>query len=94
MVLTPRPDVLYLGKLAVDETRRGQGVATQLLRGAEARASELSLGWIELQTRIELVDNHKVFLSMGFVETERTAHPEYDRPTSLTFRRQVAPRTY
>ena len=45
---------------------------------------------LELQTRIELTGNHAAFRRMGFVETARTAHPGFDRPTSITFRKRLA----
>ena len=41
------------------------------------------------ERRVELEANHRAFIAMGFVETERTAHAGYDRPTSITFRRAV-----
>ena len=53
------------------------------------RAKALGLRGVELQTRIELTANHATFAALGFVETERTAHPGYDRPTTLTFRRPL-----
>jgi hypothetical protein len=46
---------------------------------------------VELQTRIELVENHAIFAALGFVETARTAHKGYDRPTTLTFRKSTGP---
>lgn len=45
---------------------------------------------IELQTRIELTVNHATFAGLGFRETERTAHDGYDRPTSITLRKELA----
>jgi hypothetical protein len=48
----------------------------------------LGLDHLELQTRVELTENHATFRAMGFVETGRTAHPGYDR-TSITFRRAL-----
>jgi len=92
IVMTPRSDVLYVGKLAVVEAERGRGLARLLIDHAEVRAGELGLVWLELQTRIELTENHRAFESMGFVETERTAHPGYGQLTSLTLRRSVTPR--
>ncbi|WP_010142013.1 GNAT family N-acetyltransferase [Oceanicola sp. S124] len=85
MVLTVKPDHLYLGKLAVAETARGQGLARRMMDHAEARARALFLPRLRLQTRIELVENHATFRHLGFVEIARTAHPGYDQPTSLTF---------
>lgn len=89
MFLTPRPDCLYLGKLAVDAQRRGQGLARRLVAQAEQRASALGLPAVELQTRVELVENHAAFARMGFLRIGESAHPGYDRPTSITFRRVV-----
>ncbi|MDZ4088109.1 MAG: GNAT family N-acetyltransferase [Tabrizicola sp.] len=87
--LTPRPGVLYLGKLAVAASHRGQGLARRLVNQAEVRARALRLAALELQTRVELAENQRAFEAMGFVETGRTAHPGFDRPTSITYRRVV-----
>jgi ribosomal protein S18 acetylase RimI-like enzyme len=88
--LTPRPGALYIGKLAVAQAHRGQGVARSLIDLAETRAVALRLPALELQTRVELTENQAAFRALGFVETARTAHPGHDRPTSITFRRPVA----
>lgn len=87
--LTPKPGALYVGKLAVAEAWRGRGLARQLIEVAEARAREMGLPALELQTRVELVENQAAFQAMGFVEVWRTAHPGYDRSTSITYRRAV-----
>lgn len=89
VVMTPKSNVLYVGKLAVSETERGRGLARQLLYQADVRAAELGLPQIELQVRVELTANHRAFAALGFVEIARTPHPGYDRPTSITFRRAV-----
>lgn len=90
MVLTPKRDALYLGKLAVTDDSRGKGLARVMVDAALARARALGLGAVELQIRIELTRNQTVFAAMGFAEVVRTAHPGYDRPTSITYRRAVA----
>ena len=84
------PDHLYLGKLAVAASHRGRGLARQLVEHACERAQARGLGAVELQVRVELVENHDAFRAMGFRQTAATAHPGFDRPTSLTFRRAVA----
>jgi ribosomal protein S18 acetylase RimI-like enzyme len=88
---TVRDDALYIGKLAVDSAHRGQGHARALIAEAEAQAQARGLRWLELQTRVELAANHATFCRLGFHETGRTAHAGYDRATSITFRRAVAP---
>ena len=87
VVLTPKPDCLYLGKLAVAERARGAGLARRLVEWAALRACDRGYAWLELQVRVELVENLRAFAAMGFVETARTAHPGFDRPTSVTMRR-------
>jgi GNAT superfamily N-acetyltransferase len=89
IVLTPKPGVLYLGKLAVARGHRGRGLARALIGHAETRARALRLPLLELQTRVELTENQRVFKALGFAETGRTAHEGYARPTSITFRRPV-----
>lgn len=87
--LTRQPDSLYVGKLAVAADQRGKGLARALIDVAEARARDLGLGWLELETRVELLENHAAFTRMGFQEVGRKAHAGFDRPTSITFRRAV-----
>ncbi|MBI1171677.1 GNAT family N-acetyltransferase [bacterium] len=85
MILTPKPGRLYLGKLAVDPSAQGVGLGATLVRWAETRARALGLPRLELETRVELVENHAFFQHLGFSETGRKAHAGFDRPTSITF---------
>lgn len=87
--LTPKPGALYVGKLAVAAGSRGQGLARRLMDVAEGRARQRGLPKLELQTRVELVENQAAFQAMGFEEVGRTAHAGFDRPTSITYRRAV-----
>jgi predicted N-acetyltransferase YhbS len=88
-ILTPRAEALYLGKLAVDPAWQGQGLGRRLVALAEARAQALGLRAVELQTRVELVENHAAFAAMGFDKVGETAHPGFARATSFTFRKAV-----
>lgn len=90
MILTPEPDCLYLGKLATADGYRRQGIARGLVGHAVARAAELGFRELRLETRIELNDNHVTFRALGFEEVGRTAHPGFDRPTSVTFALRVS----
>jgi ribosomal protein S18 acetylase RimI-like enzyme len=87
--LAEKPGRLYLGKLAVDPSVRGQGHARALVALAEERAKALGLAVLELQTRIELVENHAAFARMGFVKTAEDAHEGYDRPTGIVMQKRL-----
>ncbi|AHK42963.1 MULTISPECIES: GNAT family N-acetyltransferase [Ensifer] len=85
----PETDCLYIGKLAVSATCRGKGVGRLLLASAEAAARDRHLAALRLLTRIELTENHRTFSAWGFVETDRTAHPGFTRPTSIEMRKTL-----
>lgn len=90
VILTPEPDSLYAGRLAVEPGRRRQGHARALLRLAQDRARALAKPRVTLGCRVELGHNHALFLSEGFTETHRKAHEGYGRPTSVGFEKRVA----
>lgn len=89
MFLTPKAHALYLGKLAVSEAYRGQGLARQLVGCAETRCLALGFSTLELQTRVELIQNHQAFVKMGFRKTGESAHDGYDRPTDITMQKEL-----
>ena len=89
VILTPRLHALYIGKLCVSTQARGRGLSRQLIDHAAARANDLGLPKLELETRIELTANHATFRAMGFVEVARTAHKGYANPTAITFTKAV-----
>jgi len=88
--LADRCDHLYLGKLAVDPAFQRKGVGRLLVEAAEKLARASGKRMIELQTRVELTANQAAFAKLGFREAARTAHPGFDRPTSVTMRRDLA----
>ena len=83
--LTPGPDHLYLGKLAVAESHRRRGLARRLVRLAAERARAHGLPKLTLKTRIELAENQRAFERMGFRRVAKEPHPGYDRPTSCRY---------
>ncbi|MEM7596841.1 MAG: GNAT family N-acetyltransferase [Pseudomonadota bacterium] len=87
--LMPQPDSLYIGKLAVAETHRGQGLAHQLVTHAETRARARGLTTLMLETRIELVENHAAFARLGFSIMAKAAHPGYARPTFVVMHKAL-----
>ena len=89
MFLTPKPHALYVGKLAVSENLRGKGLAKCLMTRAENRAFVLGFQCLELETRIELTENHNAFEKMGFHKSGETAHDGYAHPTSITMQKEL-----
>jgi N-acetylglutamate synthase-like GNAT family acetyltransferase len=85
-----REDCVYVGKVAVAQSARGRGVARALFAAAEALAQEHGRNFLELQTRVELIENHATFAALGFQKVAETSHPGYNRPTSITMRKRVA----
>jgi predicted GNAT family N-acyltransferase len=85
-----REACVYVGKVAVAHTARGQGICRRLMAEADAIARAAGRPVLELQTRIELTENHRTFAALGFQKTAETAHPGYTRTTSITMQRAVA----
>ena len=82
-------DALYIAKLAVRPDRQGRGVGRALVAAAQQEARARGLAAIDLQTRIELVENHAAFARLGFVKIAETTHPGFTRPTSITMRARM-----
>lgn len=80
---------LYLGKLVVSRALRGRGVARQLIEFAEERAIHQGLRELEIEVRIELIENHKAFEKLGFAKVSEGTHVGYDKPTFITMRKQL-----
>lgn len=89
VILAPKGETLYLSKLAVAAAERGKGHARRLIERAARRATELGLNALELQTRVELTENHAAFRRLGFVKIGTTKHPGFDRPTSIRMRKTL-----
>ncbi|MFD0915760.1 GNAT family N-acetyltransferase [Pseudahrensia aquimaris] len=77
---------LYIGKLAVAQAMRGQGLARRLVNAAIRLAKEQGAFGVELQTRVELTENHAAFAKLGFEKVGESAHAGYAKPTSITMR--------
>ncbi|MEM7472454.1 MAG: GNAT family N-acetyltransferase [Pseudomonadota bacterium] len=90
VVLTERSDSIYLGKLAVAASHRGAGLMRALVETAHDIAAQRGKPYLELQTRIELIENHAAFAKMGFVKTDEGRHPGYNRVTEITMRKAVS----
>ena len=80
---------LYLGKLAVDESARGNGVARQLIDVANLIGKQWSCKTIELEVRLELTENQSFFTHLGFDKVGESSHEGYTQPTSYRYRRSI-----
>ncbi|MGR3679400.1 MAG: GNAT family N-acetyltransferase [Paracoccaceae bacterium] len=90
MFLTPKPERLYLGKLAVAPEARGRGLGRLLVTHAEGRAREMGFSVLELETRIELTENHVLFSRLGFVVTGTERHQGFDHATDVVMRKPLS----
>lgn len=80
---------LYFGRLSVQPSARGLGLARRLIEAVEAEARRRGLAGVRLGVRIVLTDNQRLFASLGYRETSREAHPGFDRPTSINMRKPL-----
>ena len=85
----PQADALYVGKVAVAPRLQGQGTGRRLMQAAEQFARENGFNLLELDTRIELTENHASFAAFGFRRTAEHAHAGYDRSTYITMQKPL-----
>ena len=64
-------------------------MARALVQACEGIAVDLGLGWLELQVRVELVENQNAFAKMGFVKTTENCGPGYDHVTEITMQKNL-----
>ncbi|CAH0338976.1 hypothetical protein RHI9324_00612 [Rhizobium sp. CECT 9324] len=86
----PEARALYVGKLAVAANMQGYGIGYRLLTEAETIAGKLGRDMLRLETRIELVGNHRRFAAWGFVKTAENSHPGFTRTTSIEMCKRLA----
>ena len=81
--------MIYLGKLAVKPTHRKRGILRNMIEIAVDMAREKGKSGLELETRIELAENHRTFAALGFIKSAENRHDGYDRTTSITMTRRL-----
>jgi ribosomal protein S18 acetylase RimI-like enzyme len=79
IVLLPAPDYLLLDNIAVSPARQGLGLGRQLLAFAEAEALRRGYREIRLYTHQTMVENRRLYVSIGYAETGRGTEAGYDR---------------
>ena len=86
-----KPSCVYVGKFAVWPARQGQGIGRLLMHAVEGFAQGTGKPVMELDTRIELVENHKTFAALGFVRIAEHSHAGYARTTFITMQKALVP---
>jgi ribosomal protein S18 acetylase RimI-like enzyme len=79
IVLLPMADYLLLDNVAVSPSRQGLGLGRRLLEFAEAEASRQGYSEIRLYTHQTMVENQRLYASIGYEETGRGTEAGYDR---------------
>jgi ribosomal protein S18 acetylase RimI-like enzyme len=78
-VLLPATNYLLLDNVAVSPARQGSGLGRRLLAFAEAEALRRGYNEIRLYTHQTMVENQRLYASIGYVETGRGTKAGYDR---------------
>jgi ribosomal protein S18 acetylase RimI-like enzyme len=79
VVLKPATDYLLLDNIAVSPERQGLGLGRRLLAFAEAEALRRGYCEIRLYTHQTMVENQRLYASIGYEETGRGSEAGYDR---------------
>ena len=79
IVLLPAPDYLLLDNIAVSPSRQGLGLGRRLLAFAEDEALRRGYREIRLYTHQMMVENQRLYASIGYEETGRGSEAGYDR---------------
>ena len=83
------PEALYLGRLGVLQTHRGQRIAHQLIAAVEQTALAHDLHSIQLGVRIDLKGNQRLFTSLGYEIISYDRHEGYSEITSVTMLKRL-----
>ena len=79
VVLLPAVNYLLLDNIAVSPNRQGLGLGRRLLAFAETEALRRGYREIRLYTHQTMVENQRLYASIGYQETGRGTEPGFDR---------------
>jgi ribosomal protein S18 acetylase RimI-like enzyme len=79
IVLLPTTDYLLIDNVAVSPARQSLGLGRRLLAFAEAEALRRGYREIRLYTHQTMVENQRLYASIGYEETGRGTEAGYDR---------------
>src|SRR5437660_420909 len=78
-VLLPAPNYLLLDNIAVSPARQGLGLGRRLLAFAEDEALRRGYRELRLYTHETMVENQRLYASIGYEETGRGSEAGYNR---------------
>lgn len=79
LVLAVTEEGFLLDDVAVDPSRRGQGIGRMLLERAEAEAARQGYATISLYTHEKMTENRALYSRIGYVEYDRRVEDGYSR---------------
>ena len=79
IVLLPMANYLILDNIAISPARQGVGLGRRLFEFAEAEALRRGYNEIRLYTHQTMVENQRLYASIGYEETGRGTEAGYDR---------------
>jgi ribosomal protein S18 acetylase RimI-like enzyme len=79
VVLLPTTNYLLLDNIAVSPARQGLGLGRQMLAFAEAEALRCGYREIRLYTHQTMLENQRLYASIGYEVTGRGTEAGYDR---------------
>ncbi|RKH41421.1 GNAT family N-acetyltransferase [Corallococcus sicarius] len=85
----PKADHVYLDRLAVLPTFRGQGLSLRLMEAVEARARELGHARVRLSVRLALESHHAWYARQGYGFHSHGTHAGYTKPTFLVLEKTL-----
>ena len=80
---------LYVGRLAVLPSHRGQGVGAALVAFAETQAASLGLPEVRVEVRSALPGNAAFFRGRGFAVVAERPHPRLPAATTVVLAKPV-----
>jgi ribosomal protein S18 acetylase RimI-like enzyme len=79
LVLLSAPEYLLLDNIAIAPERQGRGLGHRLLAFAESEALRRGYREIRLYTHQTMIENQRLYASIGYEETGRGSEAGYDR---------------
>ena len=87
--VAPLRQHLYVGRVAVLPAYRRQGVASALMKWADAHARALGLPAVQFGVRLQAPENIRFYQRLGYEIVSQEHHHGYNHPTFVWMRKQI-----